>query len=108
MNKELANSLIRRNGNVFGNIKNGFQCGNGWYDLISELAEELNKFKVRVSSLRQRDRKMYVTLYPQKIDKFEIVMKTIETYENRSINICEECGGAVEKMNLCLNCFEKE
>lgn len=75
------------------------ECGEGWYDLLIELDEKLNKIypdyeleqvKEKFGTLRY-----YCSLFnckDQTIDKTHLFYKIIYEYEKKSGTICEVCG----------------
>lgn len=82
----------------------GFECGDGWYDLIRELSEKLY---VSVKAVREEPeiepysyRCPYATQVKEKYGKLRFYMswstdamdELIDSYQQQSEYICEKCG----------------
>lgn len=77
----------------------GFECGDGWYDLIRELCERLyplikkiipedDGYSCRVSQVKEKygSLRFYMDSSTNEMDDL------IEEYEDRSTRVCETCG----------------
>ena len=73
----------------------GFECGNGWFDLLWKLCEDIDKVlkeeKIRDFEIVQVKEKFAgLRFYPRgAIDK---IWKLVAKAEKKSFKICEECG----------------
>ena len=81
----------------------GFECGNGWFQLIKELCEELSVLNLgpdfRVIQVKQK--LAGLRFYVNRIDEknAEKVMKLIAIAETKSFKICEQCGKPGSKID---------
>jgi hypothetical protein len=68
----------------------GWECDKGWYPLIQELIDELNKLPDEIEVLQVKEKfaglRFYVCGASEKADKI------ISLYETYSYHICELCG----------------
>jgi len=100
----------------------GFECEDGWYDIIFKLSEEIEKFNNQV-----KDEKEYECVQAFQVkEKFgglrfyvngapEHIYKAIEKTEKTSYETCEECGkpGSMRTLRgfwlktMCDKCFKK-
>lgn len=92
------NLYVRAGGSPFTQF--GFECNDGWFDLIDRLSAELEAIIV---AMPERERKQYhclqckekfgtlrfYILYDEDGKMFEAIMRA----EGRSAITCEECGG---------------
>ena len=91
----------------------GFECGDGWYDLIYDLSKEIQD-TTNASGLQQPEavqvKQKYggLCFYVDKATKE--VYDVIDKYENKSYKVCEVCGepGVLRQggwmMTLCNKC----
>ena len=73
----------------------GFECGDGWFELIKELCEKLQKMNLEGFSVLQVKEKFgglcfYVGLI--ETEKADTVYRLINEAESKSYKICEICG----------------
>lgn len=72
----------------------GFECGDGWYDLIAECGAKIHAIdpSVRVEQVKEKfgTLRFYVSHYPAGVH--EAVCEA----EQRSAVTCEDCGAAGE------------
>jgi hypothetical protein len=83
----------------------GFECGNGWYDIIRELSEKINYEKLQ--QFGDESRELYATQVKEKYGTLRFYMNTetpeisdlINEYEEISGRTCETCGKAGKTRN---------
>lgn len=72
----------------------GFECGDGWYDLIAECGANVHAIDptVRVHQVKEKfgTLRFYASRYP------EGILEVIHEAERRSAVTCEDCGAAGE------------
>ena len=95
----------------------GFECGDGWYNIIYELSKKINDI---IEKMPEEDRP-YVFQVKEKFGTLRFYMSSetkemselINEYEKRSSFICETCGsyGELRKYGwlrtLCNKCNKK-
>jgi hypothetical protein len=106
MKKELEDKIFNEFPHLFryeGDLRNslmsfGFECGDGWFDIIYELAKKIN---IEWEKLNEEDQK---TCYVQQVkEKFaslrwyqtletKAMTKAIQQAEHKSEKTCEDCG----------------
>ena len=99
MNRENTQELFARFPELFAgrnmSIKEnlmpfGFECGDGWFDLIWKLCEDIEATGEKVLALQVKEKfgglRFYVTAGSDK------VLDLIAEAEEKSITICEKCG----------------
>lgn len=66
----------------------GFECGDGWFQLIKELSEKLEPLDVVAQQVKEKfgGLRFYVEYGTDEV--FDI----IEEFEDRSFHVCEACG----------------
>jgi hypothetical protein len=92
----------------------GFECGDGWYDLIDELSSNLERFGVQAMQVKEKfgGLRFYISGYNPKYSN-EIDM-AIGRAEKKSIRTCEKCGkpGSIRDwgwlQTLCNDCWGKK
>jgi len=104
MRKDLENNLIKRfpwsrNSNILNNYRILCDCGDGWYQIIYNLLSEIeqcykncneNIREVSVYQIKEKFGKLVV--YGNfKVDE---ACEIIDSYEEKSIEVCEICGQA--------------
>jgi len=97
MNREHASYLVENFPNLYRDygvspsqscMAFGFECGDGWFDIIKRLSEKLNPLGVVAAQVKEK----YGTL------RFYITMGTDEAFdlidaaEEETERTCEECG----------------
>lgn len=114
MNKNLQNKLIKEFPELFEHLCYGFECDDGWYDLIRDLCltikENDSDETVRVYRVKEKlgGLRFYIDYGSEEI------WDEIAKVENKSFEICERCGkpgklkdiGAMSMWlkTLCENC----
>ena len=93
----------------------GFQCGDGWFNLIWELSEKLEQLvgkDFEITTIKEKFGGL--RFYPRKYD--EKATALIGEYELQSENVCEECGepSTLKKFkggnwiyNMCDTCWKR-
>jgi hypothetical protein len=91
----------------------GFECGDGWFDLLYELCTNIQKanppeeFEVVQVKEKYGTLRFYVSSFTDEIDDL------ISNAERKSGSICESCGGKGELrgigwiQTLCDKCNER-
>lgn len=97
----------------------GFDCGAGWHPMIYELLDKIQdivdanpEYKdIRVTQIKEKfgGLRVYLNFEPDDI------WTLIDEYQEKSFNICEECGAENSEMRiihgwftiLCDACFSK-
>ena len=91
----------------------GFECGDGWFDLIKELSENLEPLGVVAEQVKEKfgTLRFYVGGVPTEIA--DQVWDAIEEAEQKSETTCELCGAPGELRGtgwvstLCDSCNDK-
>ena len=89
------NTLLNKYPKLFGEMAFGIECGDGWFDLIDKLCEDITKADPEVIALQVKEKfgtlRFYITAYSEIGDTGE-VFDLIDEAEDASEKICEECG----------------
>jgi ribosomal protein L37AE/L43A len=68
----------------------GFECGDGWFNLIDELSSKIIELDKNVEAIQVKEKfgglRFYIT------SSTNDVHELISLYEHKSFTICEECG----------------
>jgi len=125
MNNELTNQLFKKYPTLFPGGKNvnmkeslmcfGFECGDGWYNLIDKLCSDILKCEggkdVTVEQVKEKFGGLRFYTGPANSKIFDLIHKA----EEKSFKICEECGakGELEEIRgwyttLCKKCKKKD
>jgi len=140
MTKELEERLTKRFGFYRDNLPIaeslmcfGFECNDGWFDLIWELSEQLEKLLQEYKDsipVEERAKDLLLDLdidfnVVQVKEKYgglrfytnwatEKMQCVIDAYEKKSYTICESCGSEARHREigrwystLCENCYSK-
>lgn len=73
----------------------GFNCEDGWFDLIGDLGEDLTKsyFKdLRVIGVKEKFGKIMIDVVYSDYDEALFINSILMRYGNKSTFICERCG----------------
>jgi len=73
----------------------GFECGDGWFELIKELCEKLKTLNLKVFLVLQVKEKfggLRFDIGPIETEKADEAFRLIEEAEVKSLTVCEECG----------------
>ena len=107
MDKELEQKLVEKYPNIFkdygGDIREtcmgwGMSCGDGWYDLLDRLCEELSKYEgVVAAQVKEKfgGLRFYINGTPPEL--FDEIHGIIHKYEAESFKTCETCGEPGER-----------
>ncbi|MBD3262481.1 MAG: hypothetical protein GF334_12585 [Candidatus Altiarchaeales archaeon] len=101
MDEKNTKRLLETYPRLFSNFR-GFECGDGWYDLLCELAEKLEPLCVddipedtaRVGQVKEKfgGLRFYLDWFPADEEIYKKVNSAIDTAEEKSFTICEVCG----------------
>jgi len=69
----------------------GFECGDGWFDLIYDLSKKIVKLDPKVEAEQVKEKFGSLRYYINR-NKNDKVFKLIDEYEKKSGKICENCG----------------
>lgn len=135
MRQELDNKLCQRFPTIFRDrnadskttlMCYGFNCGDGWFQLIWDLCLELEKLHPKVVATQVKEKfgglRFYYTTVEEELDgilgvslRNNKAFNLISQAEARSYQICEWCGkpGSITKPKhwvhtLCSKCRKKE
>lgn len=82
------NNLREKFPSLFKNIV--FECGDGWYDILEDLAFNIKRIDVDCEVKQVKEKFGLLRVYVN--SDFEEVYDLIHDAENKSKNICEKCG----------------
>lgn len=68
----------------------GFECGDGWFNLIYELSEKITKLDPNCKAVQVKEKFGGLRFYTGGTTKE--VHDLISEYENKSYKTCEDCG----------------
>ena len=68
----------------------GFECGDGWFDLIDALSRKITEISPETAAVQVKEK--FATLRFYIGSATDDVFDIIELYEDVSGHICEECG----------------
>jgi hypothetical protein len=130
MNKENTETLIKDfpilyRGHKDPPTKNlmcfGFECGNGWFQLVYDLSKQISEICPRVKAAQVKEKFGTLRFYIDgvQMDKADSVYGLIEKAELKSGTICELCGddktskcktskGSHWVKTLCAECRRKD
>ena len=101
MKEELEKKLVEKYPKLYGDYKGdptktcmawGFECGDGWYNLIDELSAKLEPHGVVAMQVKEKfgELRFYISEVPD--DCMEDIYKHITEAEIKSLTTCEICG----------------
>ena len=72
----------------------GFECGDGWFDIINNLSQKLVEIAPTVKAVQVKEKFGGLRFYigPVDTDKSGLVYNLIDNAENDSFKTCEYCG----------------
>jgi len=70
----------------------GFECGDGWFDLIYDLSKKVSKLDPKCEAMQVKEKFGGLRFYTGATT--HEVWDVIDEYEERSYGICEQCGSA--------------
>jgi len=96
----------------------GFQHGEGWNGIIEALCEYLDRQKIDVTVVQQKQKFSGLRFYHDGVSSDEekksyMAMGAIAMAEKMSFHVCEECGDSGERRGggwlrtLCSGCYEE-
>lgn len=97
MNAEHTKYLIEHFPNLYRGVTKplteslmgfGFECGDGWFELIKELSEKLEPLGVEALQVKEK----WGTLRFYLTNATDEAWDLVEAAEEASESICEECG----------------
>jgi len=122
MKLELQDKLVNRFPKMFRGVHKpmtetamcwGFECGDGWYDIIYRLCEDIEKLNppddFEVSQVKEK----YGTLRFYTWGSTDAIEDRIDEAEKESAKTCEWCGefgklrGKGWVTTLCAGCYEE-
>ena len=101
MKKELELKLVKNYPNLFKDYKGdpretamwwGFECCDGWYDLIDELSKKLEPLGVVAMQVKEKLGGLRFYIGAVDNDIADEVFQYISEAEAKSYEICELCG----------------
>lgn len=101
MDKEKELELVKKYPNLYkeygGDMREtcmhwGMTCGNGWYNLINELSEKLEKLGVVAAQVKEKFGGLRFYLNPCNEDVWEEAHNLVREAEIKSFETCEICG----------------
>lgn len=119
MNKENSQYLVENFPNLYqdcgrspreSNMAFGFECGDGWFELLKELSEKIESQDVVASQVKEKFGTLRFYLRGGATDE---VWDLIDEAEKKSEKICEVCGkpgslrGKSWVQTLCDECDKK-
>jgi len=92
----------------------GFACGDGWFEIIKELAEKLEPLGVVAAQVKEKfgGLRFYINGVDDSIR--EEVYNYIHEAESKSYKTCEQCGKPGERVGggwvqtVCKDCRDSE
>jgi|CXWL01.1.fsa_nt_gi hypothetical protein len=103
MDKELQKKLMSSFPTIYGNLDGpilswGFECGNGWFELLFELSSRIESELRKVPDAKiivQQVKEKFGTLryYYSLVNLgYDVIEPIVTEYENKSENTCAVCG----------------
>lgn len=134
MDDELEQQLVDKHPNIFAVYNDpealngpppqlalfGFECGDGWFDLIDTLCETIKGLDVEMTAVQVKEKYGGLRFYHDGLKaeedrRQEMAFGAIQMAQNMSFNICEICGDSAELHQpsgwyrvRCDNCLEEE
>jgi hypothetical protein len=123
MNKEITEEFAKRWPKWFGGLYGdptktclafGFECGNGWKDLLWSLCEDIEKLEPSESFSVEQVKEKFGGLRFYVYGASDAIFKRIDQAEEQSLQTCENCGeteGVTSEgtwvTTLCKECRKK-
>jgi hypothetical protein len=104
MNKEKTDKLIKDFPHLYrGHNESprhnlmcfGFECGDGWYELIYDLSEKLSRISNEIKAVQVKEKFGGLRFYVDFGDKWSWAL--IDRASEESLKTCEECGDPATK-----------
>lgn len=90
MDGEKSKALMEEFPSLFGDLPFGFECGDGWFELIHTLAQSLSQYPdLRATQVKEKFGGL--RFYAAGIAPDE-AWQAMASAEDRSCEICEKCG----------------
>lgn len=121
MDKNLKDSLYKGFPDLYSKhdetgMQSGFQCGNGWYDLIRRMSARLEEYRqtlpdksLRITTVKMKFNELRV--YAHKDESLTIaedIENLLSEFVIESRHICMECGRTKDDLRsentLCTDC----
>lgn len=79
---------------LFSDIEFGIQCGPGWYDLLDELCAKITSYYIHIGleTKAMQVKEKYGGLRFYMSNMTDNLEEIISEAEEKSFEICEECG----------------
>lgn len=122
MNKENTSKLFKDFPKLYSGRKKpltenlmgfGFECGDGWFDLIYELSKKITEIDPDCIATQVKEKYAGLRFYVHSASNE--TYRLIDLYENKSRKTCEYCGakGKLHDRNgwyttLCKKCWDDE
>jgi hypothetical protein len=104
MNEQNTNKILKDFPVIYSHFHYGFDCGDGWFDIIYDLSKMINDIdkEVRIVQIKEK----YGTLRFYVDWCSDEIQKLIAEAEERSCATCEECGrpGKVRMIKTWMLC----
>jgi len=92
----------------------GFECGDGWFNLIYELSKKLSEVDPECEAVQVKEKFGGLRFYTNGVNQFGDGI--ITEYENKSYKTCEDCGdtetaelrGDNWVVTLCNKCYKEQ
>jgi len=124
MKQELQQELVNKYPKLYkdygGNPREtclafGFECGDGWYNIIADLSEKLSKYEeIFATQVKEKFGSLRFYIGPCNKENWDEVYKLISEAESKSAETCEVCGkpgktvGRQWLRTLCVECNKEE
>ena len=105
------NTLLNKYPKLLGDLSFGIECGDGWFDLIDKLCEDILKVDTTTVATQVKEKFGSLRFYVSSAE--DEVFDLIDKAENASEEICEECGapgkteGKMWLKTLCKKCLKE-
>ncbi len=80
----------------------GFECGDGWYDLVYSLAADISKYAAKANldpiAVQVKEKLGGLRFYVHRAD--DHIFKLVANAESRSFRICDRCGARGKRVTI--------
>ena len=108
MNEKNTNLLQSKYPSLYGNLRYGFECGDGWAGILDQLGsqveplvEGMEEFSERMIIIKEKFGSLNVQGYffPEQMPTVdqEKMKKAIKEAEKASLTTCQKCGADISK-----------
>jgi ribosomal protein L37AE/L43A len=73
----------------------GFECGDGWFDLIKELSQKITEIDPEGECKAVQVKEKFGTLRFYTFGSNDQISNLIVEYEEKSAHVCEDCGSNI-------------